>query len=189
VIVIFLDETVLSEKLIGKDIRYIKKGDVRAYRLDNKNVTFSNFYFYFFISVLLPFISFFGKQRYLKRNGNISQIRNKKATAFALKRLKKAQLFRKQGDFENFYKSIEGAVYKYLADKFNISSSGIVISEVSEKIREHNVGESVIELLEKVLNKCASVQYSPLKENIDDEMTNDFENCKNLLLELQNNLK
>jgi len=174
--------------LTGEDIRYIKKGNFKFYAKKNREANFFNFYIYLLIAIFIPLVAYLINQLTSYGSNDISRRRSKKASAFAMKRLKKAVKYREQGDYKKFYKALEEAVYKYLADKFNISAAGIVIDLLAEELKGKNVADDTISLLGTVLNKTASIQFSPL-EHGREEMESDLNKTKNLLLRLQDSLK
>ena len=174
--------------LTGEDIRYIKKGNFKFYDKKNRKVNFFNFYIYLLIAAFIPLIAYLVNQLTSYGSNDISRKRSKKASAFAMKRLKTAIKYRERGDSKNFYKALEEAVYKYLADKFNISAAGIVIDLLAEELKDKNVADDTILLLSTMLNKTASIQFSPTEHN-KKEMESDLNKTKNLLLKLQDSFK
>lgn len=172
----------------GEDIRYIKKGSFKFYDKKNRKTNFFNFYIYLLIAAFIPLIAYFINQLTSYGSNDISRKRSKKASAFAMKRLKTAIKYKERGNYKKFYKALEEAVYKYLADKFNISAAGIVIDLLVEELKDKNVADDTILLLSTMLNKTASIQFSPTDHN-KKEMELDLNKTKNLLLKLQDSFK
>jgi len=174
--------------LLGQDIRYIIKEKPVFYRIENIKSNFFNLFIFVIIFISLPILSIFAK-RYINSNlKNRSLVRSKKASSFAIKRLKKAEKFKDNNNYREFYKSIEEAVFQFLADKFDISDKGIVIDQLHNQLYEKNVEEKTLLLLTDILNKCSQIQYSPM-EHDKDEMNEDIDRSKKLLIELNGVLK
>ena len=102
-------------KQLSKDIRYIKTD---AFELTKEEVpifgSFISWLIYLiplFISVLM--FSFFRKKA--KENSDIVLLKNRKANKLALKRLKLAQKFLKEGNKETFYEEVLKASWTYLS--------------------------------------------------------------------------
>ena len=58
-----------------------------------------------------------------KRVVNITELRKRKSTKIAIKRLKNAQKCIENNNFSAFFEEIEKSLWGYFADKFNISSA------------------------------------------------------------------
>ena len=174
--------------LLGEDIRYIIKQNQKFYDKDDKMNNFYNLYIYILLFIMMPILSFIAKKTIIKNHNNKTLVRSKKASSFANKRLKKAEKFKNNDNYKDFYKSIEDAIFQFLADKFNISDKGIVIDQLTNQLNEKGVKEKTLILLSNILNKCSQIQYSPISHN-KDEMSVDIEKSKQLLLELNGVLK
>lgn len=175
-------------ELLAKDIRYIKKSGKKFYLIEKKTNTFLNFYIYLLIAILLPFFTYIFNSIFSKKMADVSGMRKRKAANFAKKRLKVASGYLTDNNYLGFYKAIEEALYKFLADKFNIAHAGIVFDEIKATLENKNVSNELIKELEELINKTSSIQFSQEKPNID-EMTTDIDKTSNLIMDLSVNLK
>ena len=175
-------------EVLAKDIRYIKKSSKGFYKISDLSNRFANFYLYILISALLPMLVYVLNNIFSKKKADISGMRKRKAANFAKKRLKIATGYLSENNYLGFYKSIEEALYKFLADKFNLSHAGIVFDDIKTTLENRNISNELIEELQKIINKTSSIQFSPEKPNVD-EMTTDIDRTSNLIMNLSINLK
>ncbi|MBN2789905.1 MAG: protein BatD [Candidatus Delongbacteria bacterium] len=175
-------------EVLAKDIRYIKKTGNKFYRTDQLPTSFFNFFIYLIIAILLPLLTYALNSVFSKKRADVSGNRKRKAANFAKKRLKIASSYLGENDHIGFYKSIEEALYKFLADKFNLSHAGIVFDDIKAELERRNIKEELINELQTILNKTSSIQFSPEKPNVD-EMTTDIERTSDLIMDLSVNLK
>lgn len=174
--------------LVGSDIRYIKKDYSRLYNSSDKNFSFLNFYLWLLLIITLPGISFSAKLYYNKYLADTSLQRRKKASAFAVKKLKSAIKLAALGNTAEFYQNLETTFYHYLADKFNISHTGIVLEDILTLLSDKGVDTSILDELRDLLNKCASIRYTPVSEFTKD-VTSDLEKSKVLINKLEEAIK
>ena len=175
-------------RLLGEDIRYIIKETPKFYKVSNRENSFNNLYIFLVLFPLLPIISFFTKKHFINNLNNKSIVRSKKASSFAIKRLKKAEKFKNDNNYKEFYKAIEEAIFQFLGDKFNISGTGIVIDQITTQLEDKGVNDITLKLLSDILTKCSQIQYSPVKHD-KEEMVSDIDNSKKLLVNLNGVMK
>lgn len=170
--------------LVGSDIRYIKKDYNQMYLKTNRNFSFSNFYIWVILILLLPIISLLFNFYYNKYLADSSLQRRKKASAFATKKLKSAIKLAAQSKTAEFYQNLETTFYQYLADKFNISHTGIVLEDMLNQLTLKGVDSAILNDLRELLNKCASIRYTPVSE-FTKEVMPDLEKSKTLINKLE----
>lgn len=170
--------------LVGSDIRYIKKDYNQIYQKTNRNFSFSNFYIWVILILLLPIISLLFNFYYNKYLADSSLQRRKKASAFATKKLKSAIKLAAQSKTAEFYQNLETTFYQYLADKFNISHTGIVLEDMLNQLTLKGVDSAILNDLRELLNKCASIRYTPVSE-FTKEVMPDLEKSKTLINKLE----
>ena len=148
-------------KQLSKDIRYIKTD---AFELTKEEVpifgSFISWLIYLiplFISVLM--FSFFRKKA--KENSDIVLLKNRKANKLALKRLKLAQKFLKEGNKETFYEEVLKASWTYLSYKLSIPVSSLTKEKVESELTIHNVDQKIIHQFLDILNTCEFARYAP----------------------------
>ena len=148
-------------KYVGKDIRFIKtaKNDLRkSEQILITNRTFKTFYGF----ALLVFLGvLFIRREHIKRNSDLSIVRNRKAAKIAGKRLQKAASFLSSGTFEGFYEEIHKALWGYLSDKLSISVSELTRNSVIELLKVRGIEEEVINNLSAILDKCEYARFAP----------------------------
>ena len=148
-------------KQLSKDIRYIKTD---PFELTKEEVplfgSFISWILYLiplFLSVLM--FSFFRKKA--KENSDIVLLKNRKANKLALKRLKLAQKFLKEGNKEPFYEEVLKASWTYLSYKLSIPVSTLTKEKVESDLTIHNVDQKIIQQFLDILNTCVFARYAP----------------------------
>jgi hypothetical protein len=175
-------------EVLASDIRYIKKEPGDIYAVDHKYFEPLKFTISILSALSLILISFILNVYVLKNSGNVAASRRKKAAKNAKKRLKQCYSSLEAGDLTIYYKDLDEALLKFIADKFNISHAGIITDEVSEALRKENVEEGIIADMEELLSKSASIQFAPSKPG-EAEMRSDLEKAKDLMTKLNERLK
>lgn len=148
-------------KLLGQDIRYIKKGDFvmteKGYYL------FASWtYWLCYIIPLLCFVAYLLLHyKQVTENANIAKMRTKKANKMAIKRLKVANKLLKENKRNEFYDEILKALWGYVSDKLNIPVSRLSKDNVAVELKSKGVGEELVSELETVLNESEFARYAP----------------------------
>ncbi|MBN2858530.1 MAG: protein BatD [Candidatus Delongbacteria bacterium] len=175
-------------EVLASDIRYIKKDPGDIYPVTHKYFEPLKFTISILSAFSLILISFILSVYVLKNRGNTAAARRRKAAKNAKKRLKKCYSSLDSGDITQYYKDLDEALLKFIADKLNISHAGIITDEVSEALRMENVEDDIIINMEELLSKSASIQFAPSKPG-SEEMKNDLEKAKDLMTKLNERLK
>jgi hypothetical protein len=148
-------------KYVGKDIRFIKAGTKNLKRADQilvskrSFITIYGFALIFFLGVL------FIRREQVRRNSDISIVRNRKAAKIAGRRLKKASSFLNSGTTDGFYEEILKALWGYLSDKLSIPVSELTRSNAIEMLRAKGIEDDLILNLSAILDKCEFARFSP----------------------------
>ncbi len=148
-------------QLLGKDIRFIKQGNIS---LSIKGYTFfgtPGFYLIYAVSALLFLALFIIYRKKAKENANIALMRNKKANSVAKKRLKAAAGFMKQNNNEAFHESILKAFWGYLSDKLGIPVADLNRESSIKGLQDKNVEQAVIDDFVEVVDQCEFARYAP----------------------------
>lgn len=174
-------------KYIGSDIRFIIN---KPFGLKQKGQFFFNSWIYYLL-LLFPFALFITfiilRRKQLKLRSNASLLKLKRATKVALKRLRTAEGFLKQGDKENFYIEISKALWGYIGDKFSMPLSTISIENVTERLRSGSINEEVISNLNKVLNDCEYARFAPSDESV--KMETIYNDAANIISKIEQHFK
>ncbi len=146
---------------LNKDIRYIKTGDV------NQHLTGDFFFgsttYWISIAVLvLVFITLFVifRQRAID-NANVAAMRGKKANKVATKRLKLAARLMTENKPGEFYDEVLRALWGYVGDKLNIPVAQLSHDNISYKLAERGVHQSIIDKFIGALDECEFERYAP----------------------------
>lgn len=152
-------------KHIGKDILYIKLGDVS---LKNKNVFFFGsvgYYIWYIIPLLLFVVLVLVYRKHLIENNNIAKVRTKKANKVAKKRMKLAEQLLKQGNKNEFYDEVLKTLWGYISDKLGIPVSQLSKENIKDELVKHNITENTISEFINILDECEFVRYAPSNED------------------------
>ena len=146
---------------LNKDIRYIKTGDA------NQHLTgdffFGSITYWISIAVLvLVFITLFVifRQRAID-NANVAAMRGKKANKVATKRLKQAARLMTENKPGEFYDEVLRALWGYVGDKLNIPVAQLSHDNISYKLAERGVHQSIIDKFIGALDECEFERYAP----------------------------
>ena len=146
---------------LNKDIRYIKTGSTNQHSL-NDFFFGSSAYWISLCLLAVVFVSLFVifRQRAID-NANVTKARGKKANKVATKRLKKAS--RLMADYKpgEFYDEVLRALWGYVGDKMNIPVEQLSHDNISMRLAEHNVDETVISQFIGALDECEFERYAP----------------------------
>ena len=148
-------------KFIGKDIRYIKTGEVELKKMDDLIFGSAMFWLTYLFAMAVFFMVIMIQRKRQKDSANISLMKNKRANKEAQKRLKSAQAFLKEGKENNFYQEVLSAMYGYLSDKLAIPFADLNKDVAFEKLSTFNLDESDTNAFRELLDTCEFAQYAP----------------------------
>lgn len=152
-------------KVLNKDIRYIKQGNVK---LTSRGDFFfgSTSYWMFYVIPALAFIVFFIIYRkQVAANANIARVRTKKANKVAVKRMKLAGKLLSENKKDAFYDEVLKALWGYISDKLNISLSRLSKDNIEEELQNYGVNEELIKEFIDTLNNCEFARFAPGNDN------------------------
>jgi hypothetical protein len=149
-------------KYVGKDIRFLKTGTNDLKKSDEILVSKSMFRtIYGFALILFLGILFFRREQ-VRRNSDLSLVRNRKAAKIAGKRLQAAHSFLKSGAAnDGFYEEILKALWGYLSDKLSIPVSELTRNTAIELLKQNGIAGELIENLSVLLDRCEFARFSP----------------------------
>jgi hypothetical protein len=147
-------------KLLGTDIRYIETTTklVRKGHYIFGSQWFSLVYlllFLLFITILLV------RRERIKSSSDLARSRNRKASKLAYKRLKKARLFLKTNQKQQFYEEMGKALWGYLSDKLNIPVSELSKERAMLVFTEYNVENELMEKFFSLTELCEYARFAP----------------------------
>jgi len=147
-------------RLLGSDIRYLKT-NIQLQK--QPKLVFGTLPFW--LAYLLPLL-FFGimlliNRKKLKDNADIARVRNRKANQVAVKRLKQASIFLKEGKQEPFYDEILKTLWGYTSDKLNIPLSRLDKENIEIQLTDSKVGEDIRKEYMDILQTCEFARFAP----------------------------
>lgn len=172
---------------IGHDIRYIKNSVDTYYPEKSKVISFKSFWIYVLVAIILPLISLILSKIFTKEE-NREKVRRKKALKVAEKRLKTAKSYLKSNDKIKFFEEVDRVIYNYLADKFGLSASGIILDEIYQKLLEYEVDIKTVDSLKELLDKAGLVKYAPSSLK-DEDISLDTEKVKEIIIEIEEKVR
>lgn len=153
---------------LNKDIRFIKTGDADQH-LTGDYFFGSTAYWITIAALVLVFIALFVifRQRAID-NANVTAMRGKKANKVATKRLKQAARLMTDNKPGEFYDEVLRALWGYVGDKLNIPVAQLSHDNISSKLAERGVHQSIIDKFIGALDECEFERYAPgdLKGNM-----------------------
>ena len=148
-------------KYLGKDIRFIKPDPGILRKSANIILTKHSFYSAYGFSFLAFLVILFMRREHIRRNSDLSQVRNRKAGKVALKRLQSASICLKDEQIDKFYEEILKAVWGYLSDKLSIPVSDLNRTNAISSLQEWGVDEEKINNLAEILDACEFARFAP----------------------------
>jgi hypothetical protein len=103
----------------------------------------------------------FLRREHVKRNADLSLVRNRKAGKVAVKRLRDASLCLKNEEMDKFYEEILRAIWGYLSDKLNIPVSELTRSRALSSLAAKGIDEDRLNSLNNILDTCEFARFSP----------------------------
>lgn len=125
-------------KLLGQDIRYIKRGDVTTAPAGSYLFASITYWLWYIVPLLLFVIYILIHHKQMRENANIAAMRTKKANKVAVKRLKVAKKLLKENKKNEFYDEILKTLWGYMSDKLSIPVSQLskenIAAELEKKV-------------------------------------------------------
>ncbi len=148
-------------KYLGKDIRFIKS-DPGDLTVSESHIVVKRFYYSIFaFALFIFFLILFLRREHVRRNADISKVRNRKAGKIASGRLHEASLCMKNNQLDRFYEEILKALWGYLSDKLNIPVADMTRIRIISALSEKGIIETEISSLNEILDKCEYARFAP----------------------------
>ena len=148
-------------KYLGKDIRFISSDPGALRKTGNLFSSKRSFYSFYAFALILFLVILFIRREHIRRNSDISAVRNRKAGKVAGMRLKEAEKCIREKKPDKFYEEILKALWGYLSDKLNIPVSGLNRSSAVEALRQKGIDETEVNNLAAVIDKCEFARFAP----------------------------
>jgi hypothetical protein len=148
-------------KYLGKDIRFIRNNPGKLIKSSDVLIS-EQVYYSLFIIVLAAFIIvLIIRREHVRRNADITAVKNRKAGKVAVKRLRNASVCLKQNEMDKFHEEILKALWGYLSDKLNIPVSDLTRQNAVETLKAKGIDDEKISLLAGILDKCEYARFAP----------------------------
>jgi len=154
-------------KYLGKDIRFVKSDPGKLKKSGDILVSKQSFYSAYAFSLLAFLIILFLRREHIRRNSDISMVRNRKAGKVAIKRLHNASVCLKNDEIDQFYDEILKAVWGYLSDKLNIPVSYLTRTNAIDALLKEGIEEDIIKSLSEILDTCEFARFAPSSSGIE----------------------
>jgi len=148
-------------RYLGKDIRYIKSKKPGLRITGNSLVARSSFIMIYPAAMILFIVIIFLRREHVKRNSDLTKVKNRRAGKLASDRLKKASVFMKNNEGEKFYSEVLKALWGYLSDKLGIPVSELTREASVEALKKANIHPEIVQALSDIIETCEFSQYAP----------------------------
>jgi len=148
-------------KYVGQDIRFIKTELGKVVRSANIIITKRSFCSIYAVAFMLFLGVLFARREHIRRNADITAVRNRKAGKVAGKRLREASACMKREEIDRFHEEILKSVWGYLSDKLNIPVADLTRNNALTALKGRGVKEEVLDSLVSILDKCEYARYAP----------------------------
>lgn len=150
---------------VEQDIRYIKTEKPMFLNTDKFFVGSWVYWLWYLIPFILLCLFFIFYRKQMKLNSNIALMRNKRASKVAKRRLKKAEVFLKKKDKENFYNEVLRSLWGYFSDKLSIPGADLTKRNIGAELSDYGVDETLIDKFMKILETCEFARYAPVESS------------------------
>jgi hypothetical protein len=171
-------------KYLGKDIRFIKSEAGNLKKSDKIVISNRSFLSVYGFTLILFLVILFIRREHVRRNSDLSLVRNRRAAKIAGKRLQEASRCLKTGEIDKFHDEILKAIWGYLSDKLNIPVSELTRINAFESLKQNEVAEEQINNLSAILDKCEFARFAPT--STDSEASEIYTGALNFIRSVEN---
>lgn len=173
-------------KYLGKDIRFVKSGPGKLLQASNLILSKQTFYAAYGFAFLSFLVVLFIRREHIRRNSDISIVKNRKAARIAGKRLKAASNCLRNNQIDKFYEEILKALWGYLSDKLNIPVSDLTRTKIISVLTEKGIQEEKINNLSSILDTCEYARFAPSASEAEAETI--FNNASQFIRSAENSI-
>lgn len=119
------------------------------------------YWLFYIIPIGLLVASYLGYRKYLSSHSDLIALRSKKAGKMARKRLRRAAMYLKTQDRENFYNEIITSLWGYMGDKLKIPTSELSRENISGKLAMKDIPDDLIQSFISLLDNVEYEKYAP----------------------------
>jgi hypothetical protein len=171
-------------KYLGKDIRFIKSDPGNLKKTGDILFVKQSFYSAYAFSLLAFLLILFLRREHIRRNSDLSLVRNRKAGKVAIKRLHSASVCLKNEELDQFYDEILKGMWGYLSDKLNIPVSDLTRTNAIAALQHEGIAEEQINSLSKILDACEFARFAP--SSSDTEASSVYEGASQFIKSVEN---
>ncbi len=171
---------------LGKDIRFIKSIPGKLIKAGNLIASKRSFYSAYAFALFAFLVVLFLRREHIRRNSDLSLVRNRKAAKVAVKRLRTASLCLKNEQIDEFYEEILKSVWGYLSDKLNIPFSDLTRTGAINALTEKGIENDKIDLLNSILDTCEYARFAPSGSGMEAE--NMYEGTSQFIKSVENSI-
>jgi hypothetical protein len=151
-------------KYLGQDIRFIRNGNARLTLTSSPLIATMYYWLWFALALFIALVVLLLRREHIKRNADITGLRNRKAAKNARKRLSKARSLLGSDNHETVNAEIAKALWGYLGDKLTLAQSELTKDRCYSAMRNRKVEEELINEVDSILNTTEYSQYAPASE-------------------------
>lgn len=174
-------------KVLGKDIRYIKTGEVMLSKKDDYLFGSFAYWLWYLVPMVLFIVFLVVYRKQAMENANVAKVRTKKANKVATKRMKLAGKLLSDKNIAAFYDEVLKALWGYISDKLNIPVSQLSKDNIEEELTRYGVADDLIKSFINTLNECEFARYAPGNQN--EAMDKVYESAIEVISKMENSIK
>ena len=174
-------------KVLGKDIRYIKTGEVTLSKKDDYLFGSLTYWLWYLVPMVLFIVFLVVYRKQAMENANVAKVRTKKANKVATKRMKLAGKLLSDKNIAAFYDEVLKALWGYISDKLNIPVSQLSKDNIEEELTRYGVADDLIKSFINTLNECEFARYAPGNQN--EAMDKVYESAIDVISKMENSIK
>lgn len=174
-------------KVLGKDIRYIKTGEVMLSKKDDYLFGSFAYWLWYLVPMVLFIVFLVVYRKQAMENANVAKVRTKKANKVATKRMKLAGKLLSDKNIAAFYDEVLKALWGYISDKLNIPVSQLSKDNIEEELTRYGVADDLIKSFINTLNECEFARYAPGNQN--EAMDKVYESAIAVISKMENSIK
>lgn len=173
-------------KLLTSDIQYIKlKTGTRAFK-GQWLVDRSGYYLLYLALALLFGLILWFRRNHIRQTSDLTRVKNRKASQYARKRLKKASRLMGAENKNAFYDELLKAIWLYLSDKLNIPMAELSRESAQAALESRGISGETMDRFFEITGECEFARYAPASEAGNAELL--LEKSVKLIVRLQQEL-
>ncbi|MDX9904400.1 MAG: BatD family protein [Bacteroidales bacterium] len=151
-------------KYLGQDIRFIRSGNGSLTLISQPLVKTTYYWLWFVLALFVAAVVLLLRREQLRRNADLTGLRNRKAARTARRRLAKAKALLGSGMTEQANSELAKTLWGYLADKLSMPQSQITRENCHTGLRARSVDEVLITEFDSIISVTEYSQYAPRTE-------------------------